>query len=1284
MYTFQGGKNPSCFGNFYEQSTPTTLHNSDPNPWTYGVTSSISFSLEDDITLTLTSSTNKINPIYGILKVEDEATLTLSGNSDNSDNYIYRVRLMDGDDNVIGEYWDLKTSFTKTFKDKDLTFKKIEIFYGNTPYIEDIASGSGTSTDPYIINNTGQLDALAQSVNSDHDFLQGKFFELGDDISYSYDPENNFTPIGSLNNPFKGHFDGKGHTISGITVTRTGSTSDSRYIGLFGQTDSGGTVQNVVLASSNFTGYLNIGGIVGYNKGTVRNCRVESSVTIKAGNTDANNHGGIVGFNRDGTIIGCVSAASIQDNSMSGHYYCGGIAGYVSQDAQVKDCLYTGSTVEANDYKGAIIGFNSSRTSTFTNNYYTNISLGGMGADGSSSDQDGARRAHTVTLGENVSIVGDETAYSVSGLAAIGSGNYALRYNDGTTTQIYSGEGQALTFTYTGAVSAEGYNIAIYVNDVLATDNGNGTYTATMPAADATVTVVVAPIPWSGSGDSANDPYLIEYPSQLDLLATNVNSGTTYEGKFFKLGADITYSTVGLGTGESNYTPIGTYNRTDKYFRGTFDGAGHTISGIVVNAAGSYIGLFGDLGAGATVQNIVLASSTFTGNKYVGGIVGSNEGGTVRNCRVESTVSLYAEANYAYYHGGIAGNLRSGQIAGCVSAAAVSHNSKDDRNNYGGIVGYVYGGAIVKDCLYTGSTVTASDVYGAIAGMNQGGTITNNYYTNGNLGGVGDIGTSADQDGARRAHTVTLGNGVSITGDQTAYDVSGLAAIGTVTLSYDDGTSTLLYSGEGQTLTFSSDGTASAGFSVNGAPILGASYTMPAGDISVEADFTPWTGTGSKDDPIIIITPSQLDLLAIQVNSGVDYAGTYFKLGADINYSTEGLGAGESNYTPIGRRFDGTKRYFCGTFDGQGHTVSGITVTRTGTDYADLYIGLFGYTGFGSTVQNVVLANSTLTGNWSVGGIVGSNENGTIRNCRVESSVTINAGDDGAEYHGGIAGRSDGSNAKILGCVSAAAISNNDKDNCSHRGGIIGTKAGGIVRDCLYTGTTVTGKDNLGGILGEIVGVSGTLVGNYYTADGLGGVGRNGYSTGTDCDGAMHAVTSATKPEAIGAQTAVYPHGGLTAYENGVYYRGVYYIREDMGGGLAPATALNLVRGTKDGITAWWGTFYDGSANYRLSGATAYTMGTDRKLYRLGDDGLTIPAGTAVVIIATSADAALTAIDSASASDHATGGNILRGFNSPTAVSGTPYVLGIVNGVLGFYEYKGGDVPAHKAYYCNE
>lgn len=69
-------------------------------------------------------------------------------------------------------------------------------------------------------------------------------------------------------------------------------------------------------------------------------------------------------------------------------------------------------------------------------------------------------------------------------------------------------------------------------------------------------------------------------------------------------------------------------------------------------------------------------------------------------------------------------------------------------------------------------------------------------------------------------------------------------------------------------------------------------------------------------------------------------------------------------------------------------------------------------------------------------------------------------------------------------------------------------------------------------------------MGNYYTADGLGGVGRYGYSTGTDCEGAMHAVTSATKPEAIGAQTAVHPGqpGVLSEIARGVIFLHKYFV----------------------------------------------------------------------------------------------------------------------------------------------
>ena len=115
-----------------------------------------------------------------------------------------------------------------------------------------------------------------------------------------------------------------------------------------------------------------------------------------------------------------------------------------------------------------------------------------------------------------------------------------------------------------------------------------------------------------------------------------------------------------------------------------------------------------------------------------------------------------------------------------------------------------------------------------------------------------------------------------------------------------------------------------------------------------------------------------------------------------------------------------------------------------------------------------------------------------------------------------------------------------------------------------------------------------------------------------------------------------------------------------------------------------WATFY-GEARYTLpEGAQAFTVNSSKQMYLLGEDGRVIPASTAVVIISDSAEVTLTKSDASSAVTVNGGGNILVGSTSPTAmntVSGTPYVLGIVGGTLGFYKFTGTGIPAGKAYY---
>ena len=114
----------------------------------------------------------------------------------------------------------------------------------------------------------------------------------------------------------------------------------------------------------------------------------------------------------------------------------------------------------------------------------------------------------------------------------------------------------------------------------------------------------------------------------------------------------------------------------------------------------------------------------------------------------------------------------------------------------------------------------------------------------------------------------------------------------------------------------------------------------------------------------------------------------------------------------------------------------------------------------------------------------------------------------------------------------------------------------------------------------------------------------------------------------------------------------------------------------------YWATFYNSDAQYRITnGAQAFTMNEDHELYLLGEDGSVIPAGKAVIIISDTDNVTLTLKNAAGSVTVNGGDNILRGSNSAVAKTGSQYVLGIVDGTLGFYKFTGDYIPANKAYY---
>ena len=1115
---------------------------------------SISGTIKDLAKNELSSSSKTINKSYSTT-VDASHSFTLSYDlaggtvaTANPDNYTYETAAFTLSNPARTGYWfDGWTGSNGSTPSTTVTIANHS--HGDKTYAANwtkVWTGSGTQGDPYVITTAKGLDLLAMYVNglngnTAHN-CSGVYFQLGGNIDYNptdawnlaSSTENNYTAIGTSSSNFQGTFDGQNYTISGIRIYKGGDTDAyNYYLGLFGRI-SDGTVRGVNLADARITGRSYVGGIAGgIFQTTVEDCSVAADVCIHAVQMNSSSHGGIVGSNQ-GSVWRCLSRATLSVANATACNEFGAIAGNVQ--GNIYDCIAVGAIVPDISHAGALFGYYNGNP---RRNYYractvagtANATGVGVGSDsGNSSPHDltanqGAQALYSITLPDGVTLVRSASA------TLPGTGNATYTTGADIDGMPYAFDGATLRLSYTGDAPAEGYKTAIYVNGVQATDNGNGTYTATMPPADATVSVSTVPdyaYFWGDGNDGSLDhPYTITTPEGLVLLSTEVNNGKSFYQMRFVLGADIDMS------GVANFTPIGI--DVNEVFSGTgFYGQGHTISNLTVSTDGD-AGLFGT--ANTLITNVILDRATITTTDGFAGGIAANMVANLCCCLVlNSTITT--------------GNGDSGAIVGNIALSSSNYNN------------YYY------NCTVNGQH-NGIGVGGIDNGVRQ------------------DI---SENDGAVQVFALNPGAGISA------------SAIAAVT---HQGTE---YYTAGTTVTLSGTGSAPAGYqepflgySLNGTPFDGNSFTMPAADATVTArwtlrDFTSGHA-GTEADPYIIYNSDQLNLLATRVNSGTGYSGKFIKLGADIEYDGT-----ENNYTPIGTN----PHPFRGTFDGDGHAVSGICIMGNET-----YQGFFGH--ITGTAKNVVIANSTISGYDRIGVIVGNSANGTVQNCLV------------------------------INC----SIQSTDTDNS----GIIAGESGVLSHNYYYNCTANGHYMNVGIDMGDKI----------------------------DNDGAVRAVTSTTKPAEIGAQIATYP-GGLTVYEHGAYYNGTYYLRHDLAG---TAVGLTLTQGTKDGVSAWWGTWFDSATNYTLSeSATAYTLGSDFKLYRLGTDGRTIPKGVAVVIIATSADAALIPAGTGDLSidDHAPGGNILVGNDTATSYS-TIYVLSVSSGEIGFRKLSTGTLPAHKAGY---
>jgi hypothetical protein len=198
----------------------------------------------------------------------------------------------------------------------------------------------------------------------------------------------------------------------------------------------------------------------------------------------------------------------------------------------------------------------------------------------------------------------------------------------------------------------------------------------------------------------------------------------------------------------------------------------------------------------------------------------------------------------------------------------------------------------------------------------------------------------------------------------------------------------------------------------------------------------------------------------------------------DINITLTGDINLTGEWTPIGNY----EQKYTGTFDGNGKTITGLTIDQKETSF----LGLIGYLGSGGKVQNLTLENVNLNGNWNVGGVVGYNNNGTVTACTASGSIN------GKERVGGTVG------CNYLGTVTACYNTSSTVNGSYLIGGVVGQNNKGIVTACYNASGSIYGEVTVGGVVGD--NYTGTVTACYWSNYAGYGIG-NGTGDATKVDG---------------------------------------------------------------------------------------------------------------------------------------------------------------------------------------
>ncbi len=668
----------------------------------------------------------------------------------------------------------------------------------------------------HAIYTKADWETFCAFVNNGHTY-EGETVTLEADLID--DPVT--TVCGLESNPFKGVFDGQGHTLT-VNIPSSGNQGNApfKYI-------SNATIKNLVV-----DGTVNAGsgdsnrhasGLVGYSwsgTNTIENCLVNTNVT-----SGCDYAGGIIGHGKTSNIVmtGCAYTGTI---TATGTNPVGGLVGWSDNltGLTITDCFFNGNYSNSNsNRKFHPIGCTSNagniatETRIVSNTYYT-LNHSNLNATSQTlvyNLSNKGKLAYTITGDSPITVAmsGTPSEYNVSGITA-----YTVGIVYGGT--IYAGNGDNVSLNLNG--SEVGYSA---IPGVLTGESNP--YTLQMTDSNTLIT--------------SHFDYITEIHSVEDwnTFRAAVNSGHTYTGETVTLMADISVTEmVGDGTGNTA-------------FQGTFDGQGHIIT-VDFTATTKNVGLF-RVSRNAAFLNLRIEgtiNSDFNDEQRTGSLVGYTLNSiSVTNCI--SAVNIVSTGRTGSCHnGGFIGELDSWSHLTMEGCAFIGSFTGTTATQWGGLVGFTYGrfgswmsegqGATsdITNCIFAPQSVnvgaeTATFSYGWSNNGFPGITVINSYYTQA-LGQVQGKQAYSISSFETSINPIT----VELYGEYTNYDVSGITGYATGII-YDN----IIYAGDGDNVSLALEGSPTGAYTASYGTITGIenpfTLAMVAHDTEISALTCP-------------------------------------------------------------------------------------------------------------------------------------------------------------------------------------------------------------------------------------------------------------------------------------------------------------------------------------------------------------------------------------------------------------------------------------------------------------